>query len=108
MAAVVPDLRGFAPGARWTTHGTDRPRLFRSPSPTGQLLVLEIDRGRRFRFQLTGERIEADLRLEARGRERTLAVLAVDGPWLIGLSRSYPRKALTRLHALIQTAAEPL
>jgi hypothetical protein len=69
--------------------------------------VLELDPARRFRFQLTGERIEADLRLEARGRDRTLAVLAVDGPWLIGLSKSFPRRALNRLHALCQTAAGP-
>ena len=44
--------------------------------------------------------------LEASAADRTTATLSVSGPWLIGLGRSYPHRALARLHALVQTAAE--
>jgi hypothetical protein len=70
------------------------------------LLVLAAARPERLVFQLTGERIEAELRLEASAPDRTIATLTVSGPWLIGLGRSFPHRALNRLHALVQTAAE--
>ena len=105
LAAVQPDRRGFAPGARWEVHGTNRPSLFRRPSPSGMLLVLAIEPLERFAFQLTGERLDVEIRLAARGPDRTIATLSVAGPWLIGLGKSLPRSALARLHALCQTAA---
>ena len=105
LAAVQPDRRGFAPGARWEVHGTNRPSLFRRPSPSGMLLVLAIEPLERFAFQLTGERLDVEIRLAARAPDRTIATLSVTGPWLIGLGKSLPRSALTRLHALCQTAA---
>jgi hypothetical protein len=55
---------------------------------------------------LTGDHIDAELRLEESGPDRTVATLVVEAPWLYGLSRALPRRALTRLHALCQTAAE--
>ena len=106
VAAVEPDRRGLAAGARWQIHGTNRPSFFRSPNPTGMLLVLAAARPERIAFQLTGERLEAELRLEASTADRTIATLTVSGPWLIGLGRSFPHRALNRLHALVQTAAE--
>lgn len=106
IAAVEPDRRGLAAGARWQIRGTNRPSFFRSPNPTGMLLVLAAARPERFAFQLTGERIEAELRLEASAPDRTLATLTVSGPWLIGLGRSFPNRALNRLYGLVQTAAE--
>jgi hypothetical protein len=33
-------------------------------------------------------------------------VLEIDAPWLFGFSRAVPVRALTRLHALCQTAAD--
>ncbi len=36
----------------------------------------------------------------------TIAVLKVEAPWLIGVGRTLPRRALARLHALCQTGAE--
>jgi hypothetical protein len=36
---------------------------------------------------------------------RTRASLAIEGRWLIGLTRSLPRQALNRLYGLCQTAA---
>jgi hypothetical protein len=55
---------------------------------------------------LTGDHIDAELRLEERGPDRTIATLDIEAPWLYGFSRALPRRALTRLHALCQTAAE--
>ena len=106
IAAVEPDRRGLAAGARWQIRGTNRPSFFRSPNPTGILLVLAAARPERVAFQLTGERIEAELRLEATAPDRTLATLTVSGPWLIGLGRSFPHRALNRLYGLVQTAAD--
>jgi uncharacterized protein YndB with AHSA1/START domain len=106
IAAVEPDRRGLAAGARWQIRGSNRASFFRSPNPTGMLLVLAAAPPERLVFQLTGERMEAELRLEASAPDRTIATLTVDGPWLIGLGRSFPHRALNRLHALVQTAAD--
>jgi hypothetical protein len=70
------------------------------------LLVTCIERPERFAWTLTGDHIDAELRLEEREPDRTIATLDVEAPWLYGFSRALPRKALTRLHALCQTAAE--
>jgi uncharacterized protein YndB with AHSA1/START domain len=105
IAAVEPDRRGLAAGARWQVRGTNRPTLFRRPNPSGTLLVLEAAPPEHVAFHLTGERIDADLRLEATAVDRTRATLVVTCPWLIGLGRSFPRRALARLHALCQTGA---
>ena len=106
IAAVEPDRRGLAAGARWQIRGANRPSFFRSPNPSGMLLVLAAARPERVAFQLTGERMDVELRLEASAADRTIATLSVSGPWLIGLGRSFPHRALSRLHALVQTAAE--
>jgi len=88
IAGVQPDRRGLAPGARWqvTAPNTVEP--------------LE-----RIAFQLTGDRIDADLRLHAVDADRTEVTLTVSGPWLIGLNRRYAHRALARLYALLQPAA---
>jgi len=106
IAAVEPDRRGLAAGARWQIRGTNRASIFRAPNPTGMLHVLAAAPPERLVFQLTGERMEAELELEASAPDHTIATLRVSGPWLIGLGRSFPHRALNRLHALVQTAAE--
>jgi uncharacterized protein YndB with AHSA1/START domain len=106
ISGLRPDRRGFAEGARWTVVGENQPTLFRRPNMTGALIVLAIEPLRRFAFHLTGERIDAELTLERRGPNRTLASLTVDGFALIGLRRAFPRRALDRLYDLCQTAAE--
>ena len=105
IGGVQPDRRGFAPGARWKIIGDDRPRFLRRPNAGGILQVLAIKSPERFRFMLTGDRIEGELRLEDRG-DRTLATLTVEAPALIGLRRSMPARALAHLHALCQTGAD--
>jgi uncharacterized protein YndB with AHSA1/START domain len=106
IAGVHPDRRGLAEGARWELHGADRPTLFRRATSSGMLLVRAVRPPELFGWTLTGDHIDAELRLETRGETRTLATLDLDAPWLIGLSRALPRRALVRLHALCQTAAE--
>jgi len=47
-----------------------------------------------------------ELTLSEAAPDRTIARLVVSGPFLVGLKRSMPAKALTRLHGLVQTAAD--
>jgi uncharacterized protein YndB with AHSA1/START domain len=106
IAGVHPDRRGLAEGARWELHTADRPTLFRRATSSGMLLVRAVRAPELFGWTLTGDHIDAELRLEARGDDRTLAALVLDAPWLVGFSRAMPKRALIRLHALCQTAAE--
>jgi uncharacterized protein YndB with AHSA1/START domain len=106
IAAVEPDRRGFAPGARWEVRGGPRPALFRRAHGSQLLIVREIEPRERFTFHLTRDRLDVELRLARSGPDRTLAHLTVRSPWLAGLRRSLPRTALSRLHDLCQTAAE--
>src|SRR5256885_5765747 len=106
IAAVRPDRRGLAEGARWQILTGDRPTLFRRATSSGMLLVRAVRAPELFGWTLTGDHIDAELRLEERTDERTAAVLELDAPWMFGLSRALPQRALTRLHALCQTAAD--
>jgi uncharacterized protein YndB with AHSA1/START domain len=106
ISGLQPDRRGFAPGARWQVLGEDRPSLLRKPNMSGILLVLAVEPYERFAFQLSGERLDVEVRLSEPEPKRTLARVSVSGPVLVGLRRSLPQKALGRLHALLQTAAD--
>jgi uncharacterized protein YndB with AHSA1/START domain len=106
VAAVRPDRRGFAEGARWQVVGSERPTFLRQASSSGILQVRAIEPYERFVCYLTGDHLEVELRLLAMGEDRTKAVLTVEGTFMWGISRSLPRRALSRLHALCQTAAE--
>jgi uncharacterized protein YndB with AHSA1/START domain len=106
IGGLQPDRRGFAPGARWQVMGDNSPRLLRRPNMTGVLLVVAVEPYERFGFQLTGERLDVELQLEETSPDRTRARLDVAGPWLVGLRRSTPARALERLHALLQTGAD--
>jgi uncharacterized protein YndB with AHSA1/START domain len=103
VSGVEPDRRGLAPGARWKVIGPGEPSYFRRPQATGTLLVVAVVPRERIAFELTGDRISAELTLRAVEADRTEASLVVDGPWLIGLRRSFPRRALDRLHTLLRT-----
>ena len=71
ISGVEPDRRGLAPGARWKVIGPSTPSLFRKPQMTGALVVLAVEPMQRIAFQLTGDRIEADLTLRAVGAKET-------------------------------------
>jgi hypothetical protein len=106
VAAVRPDRRGLAEGARWEVLTSDRPTLLRRATSSGMLLVTALQPPHLFAWTLTGDHIDAELRLMVKEPDRTIAELVLEAPWLFGFSRTLPRRALTRLHALCQTAAE--
>jgi uncharacterized protein YndB with AHSA1/START domain len=105
IAAIEPDRRGLAPGARWVARGTGRAPLLRRAHAEDLILVQEVEPHRRVAFHKVKERLDAELVLEPSGHDRTRAHLAVRGPLLLGFGRRLPKEALARLHALIQTAA---
>lgn len=105
IAGVEPDRRGLAPGARWQVVGGPRPTLFRRSRASELLLVRRVEPPGVLAWHLTAQRLDVELKLEAVAADRTLATLDVRSPFLVGLRRSLPRAALTRLHALCQTAA---
>ena len=106
VSGIEPDRRGLAPGARWKVIGPNEPSYFRRPQATGTLLIVDVVPQERIAFELTGDRISADLTIQALDVDRTEASLVVDGPWLIGLRRAFPRQALDRLHALLRSGEE--
>ena len=106
ISGVEPDRRGLAPGARWKVVGPNQPSYLRRPLATGTLVILDVVPKERIAFQLTSDRIDAELSLRATEESRTKVSLVVDGPWLVGLQRAFPRRALSRLHALLRTGEE--
>ncbi|MDX6413192.1 MAG: Polyketide cyclase / dehydrase and lipid transport [Gaiellaceae bacterium] len=106
VGGVEPGRRGLVEGARWQLHGIDRPTFARRAASGGMLLVRAARRPERFAWTLTGDHLDAELQLDEREPQRTLAILVIEAPWLYGFSRALPRRALTRLHALCQTGAE--
>ena len=105
VSAVVPDRRGAAEGARWTIHASARPTLFRRSGYSGTLMITALEPYRRFGFTLTGDRLNAELLLEHKSPERTGVFLEVSAAWLVSIPRSLPRRALSRLYDLCQSAA---
>jgi uncharacterized protein YndB with AHSA1/START domain len=106
IAGVQPDRRGLAPGARWQIQAPSRPGLIRRPGAGGTVLIVAVEPERRVAFQLVDERVEAEVVLQDSGPGRTTVTLTVDAPFLSGVSRRTPVRALSRLYALCQTAAE--
>jgi polyketide cyclase/dehydrase/lipid transport protein len=106
VSGVHPDRRGLAPGARWQLTASMRPSLFRRPAAESTLLVREVDAPMRASWHMTAERLDVELELSDAGNHRTRAELTVSGPFIVGLRRTLPRNALSRLHALCQTAAD--
>ena len=106
VAAVTPDRRGLAPGARWKLHAPMRPSLLRRPASESTLQVIEVEPPMRATWYMTTERLDVEITLEDAGNHHTNVELTVSGPFLVGLRRSFPRSALNRLYALCQTAAE--
>ena len=104
LGGIQPDRRGFAPGARWQIQAGQRPSLLRRPGAAGIILIRAVEPERRLAFQLVAERVDAELELEDAGSGRTVATLTVDAPFLSGVNRKTPVRALSRLHALCQTS----
>ncbi len=110
IRGVEPDRKGLAPGARWLLNADSQTgglvgAFLRRPETTQTLVVMEVSQGRHVRFLFTLDGVEADITLEPAPDGHTRVTIELDGPWS-RLSRSLPRKALSRLYALCQTAAE--
>ena len=108
ITSVRPDRRGLAPGARWQVVGPSAPTLFRKAYAEGLVVVREVAPYERVVWQMLAERLQVEVRLTTLGAERTFATVAVEGAWrpeAFGRPRALPREALSRLHALCQTAA---
>jgi uncharacterized protein YndB with AHSA1/START domain len=116
ISGIQPDRRGLAPGARWTINGSDGmtgeplrplfgPGMFKRPGAAGTLLITDVVRGSRIAFQLTGERISAEIDLAGVEPTRTKVTLTVDASWP-AVRRTYARDALKALYDLVQTGAE--
>jgi uncharacterized protein YndB with AHSA1/START domain len=106
LGGVQPDRRGLAPGARWQIQAHQRPSLLRRPGAAGIVLIRAVERERRVAFQLVAECVDVELELEDAGPERTIATLTIEAPFLSGVNRKTPVRALSRLHALCQTSAQ--
>ena len=102
VSGVQPDRRGLAPGARWQVLGPDRPSWFRKPDAAGTLLVIDVVPMSRISFQLTSQRLDAELDL-APVDGTTRARLTVEAPFL-AVNRGFARQALGRLYDLVQTS----
>src|SRR5437762_13469717 len=71
IAAVQPDRRGLAEGARWQIITSDRPTLLRRATSSGMLLVRAVRAPELFAWTLTGDHLDAELRLNASRDDRT-------------------------------------
>lgn len=105
VSGVEPDRRGLAPGARWRVLGPDRPTLLKKPDASGVLLVLDVVPMQRIAFQLTAQRIDAELELSPLPEGHSRARLFVEAPFM-AVRKGFPHEALRRLYDLVQTAAE--
>jgi uncharacterized protein YndB with AHSA1/START domain len=105
LAAVEPDRRGLAKGARWKVRRGAQPGLLRSANTEETLLILDADRPRFVRARFVGRRLDLELELSAAAIDRTLVRLAVSGPFVLAFRRNLPRVALERLYDLVQTGA---
>jgi uncharacterized protein YndB with AHSA1/START domain len=104
-SGVQPDRRGSAAGARWQVIASHEPTLLRRPEATGTLVVTAAAKPELFAFQLTAEKLDVRVELEAIGADRTRVTITVEGPWLIAYRRTLARRAAARLYDLCQTAA---
>jgi uncharacterized protein YndB with AHSA1/START domain len=98
ITGVDPDLRGFAPGARWKVHATKR-NIFTGRRVVETLvLIREIDPYERWTWHLLEPATDVEVLVRAVEDDRTLVTVSV--------SRGNPATAVRRLYDLVQTAAE--
>jgi uncharacterized protein YndB with AHSA1/START domain len=98
ITGVDPDVRGFAPGARWKVHSTKRNIFTGSRSVETMVLIQEIEPYERWTWHLLQPATNVEVRLRSLSDDRTLVRVSV--------SRGNPGVAVKRLYDLVQTAAE--
>jgi uncharacterized protein YndB with AHSA1/START domain len=107
LHGVEPDRRGLAPGARWRirSRGRPNPLVGSKLDVAGTIVFLDVRPPEFVAWQFVDTRLDVELRLTEVAADRTRAELTVSAPFLGGLRRSLPHKALTRLYSLCQTGA---
>lgn len=97
ITGVDPDVRGFAPGARWKVHATKRNVFIGRRNVETMLLVREIDLYERWTWHLLEPKTDTEIRLRSLAPDRTLVAVRTTRP-IAGI-------AVKRLYDLVQTAA---
>ena len=98
ITGVDPDLRGFAPGARWKVHSTRRNIFTGSRTVETMVLIREIEPYERWSWHLLQPATDVEIRLRAVAATRTLVSVSA--------TRGNAAVAVKRLYDLVQTAAE--
>jgi hypothetical protein len=98
ITGVDPDVRGFAPGARWKVHSTKRNIFTGSRVVETMVLIREIEPYERWAWHLLQPPTDVEVRLRSVTEDRTLVSVSV--------SRGSAGVAVKRLYDLVQTAAE--
>ena len=98
ITGVDPDLKGFAPGARWKVHATKRNVFTGRRVVETLVLIREIDPYERWTWHLLEPATDVDVRLRATAENRTVVT--------VGVTRGNPAVAVKRLYDLVQTAAD--
>jgi uncharacterized protein YndB with AHSA1/START domain len=108
LQGVEPDRRGLAPGARWRirSRGRPNPLVGSKLDVAGTIVFVDVRPPEFVAWQFVDARLDVELRLTEVAADRTRAELTVSAPFLGGLRRSLPHKALTRLYSLCQTGAQ--
>jgi uncharacterized protein YndB with AHSA1/START domain len=104
--AIRPDRRGLAVGARWEVVRSQA-GLLRRPGEEGLVAITAVEQNRRLAWQDVQQRFTATVDLEG-DYGQTRARVIVEASWsrlLFEGLRLAPQEALSRLHALCQTAA---
>jgi hypothetical protein len=98
ITGVDPDLRGFAPGARWKVHSTKRNIFTGRRNVETMVLIREIEPFERWTWHLLQPSTDVEVRLRATAEDRTVVSITV--------SRGNAALAVRRLYDLVQTAAD--
>jgi len=99
ILGVDPDLRGFAPDARWRVRVRSHNLLLGNKVHESMVLVRAVEPFERWSWHLLSEKLDVELRLHAEGPDRTVVTCTTNG------RRRLPELALKRLYDLVQTAA---
>jgi uncharacterized protein YndB with AHSA1/START domain len=104
--AIRPDRRGLEVGARWEVV-RNQAGLLRRPGEQGLVAITAVEPNRRLAWHDVQQQFDATVDLEG-DEGQTRARVIVEASWwrlpVEGL-RLAPQEALSRLHALCQTAA---
>jgi uncharacterized protein YndB with AHSA1/START domain len=104
--SIRPDRRGLEVGARWEVVRSQA-GLLRRPGEEGLVAITTVEQNRRLAWHDVQQRFTATVAIEGEDSQ-TRARVTVEAPWwripVEGL-RLAPQEALSRLHALCQTAA---